>query len=347
MAGGFGLVLAAFYIIPAVFEQPWISIAQVLSPGVRPQDNYLFTRIADADHNRFNLLISLVASAELLVLALAAFTWRNARTRQAQLWWALLAWTAASAFLMFSPAAILWNHLPWLRFVQLPWRWLLCLNAGLSLLLTLAWRRWVWRVATPLALLGVLWLAGHRIQPPWWDRSIDVAELLEQHLSGTGYEGTDEYAPAKADPYNIKLDAPRLALDGGGAARFEVERWGPEKKSFTVEASRPGQLVVRLFNYPAWRVEVDGRPVRTETLEETGQMLIPIAAGASRVQIQFVRTWDRTLGEAISLMAATALLFWWRRQRRSAKLQNRGLPGARCAGSEPVANGGSDPILGF
>jgi 6-pyruvoyl-tetrahydropterin synthase related domain len=319
LSAGFGAALAAFYIVPARYEQPWINIAQVLSVGVRPHDNYLFTRIADPDHNRFNLFVSLVALAELVVLAMAAWSWRNGRTRQPQLWWPLLVWAGTSTLLMISLSAIFWEYLPWLRFVQLPWRWLLCLNVVFALLVTLAWRRWVGRAVASLVLLGVLLWTGHHVQPPWWDHAIDVAALLQQHQNGAGYEGTDEYTPIDADPYDIKLDAPRLALYGSGTARFEVEQWGPERKSFTAEVSQPGQLVVRLFAYPAWKVEVNGRPVRTDTLSDTGQMLIPVPAGVNRVQIQFVRTRDRTLGEATSLIALAGLLFWSRRKRRLLK----------------------------
>jgi len=32
-------------------------------------------------------------------------------------------------------------------------------------------------------------------------------------------------------------------------------------------------------------------------------MLVPVEAGANRVQIRFVRTWDRSLGVWISLLA--------------------------------------------
>ena len=67
-----------------------MNIAEVLSPGVRPQDNFLFIRINDVDHNRFNLLVSLVASAEMILLALAAFFSRPWRRHQPRIWWTLV-----------------------------------------------------------------------------------------------------------------------------------------------------------------------------------------------------------------------------------------------------------------
>src|SRR5205085_4825249 len=45
MAVVLGAALAGFYIFPAAYEEKWVNIAEVLSPGVRPQDNFLFTVI--------------------------------------------------------------------------------------------------------------------------------------------------------------------------------------------------------------------------------------------------------------------------------------------------------------
>jgi hypothetical protein len=59
-----GAALAGFYFVPAAYETKWVNIAEVLAPGVRPQDNFLFTMIKDVDHNRFNFLVSLVAAAD-------------------------------------------------------------------------------------------------------------------------------------------------------------------------------------------------------------------------------------------------------------------------------------------
>jgi hypothetical protein len=67
--------------------------------------------------------------------------------------------------------------------------------------------------------------------------------------------------------------------------------------------SAPDALALRLFNYPAWRVEVNGRQVQASTREGTGQLLVPVQAGANSVHIAFIRTWDRAAGAWISVLA--------------------------------------------
>ena len=301
-----GAGLAAFYIVPAAYEQKWVEIAQVLAPGVRPQDNFLFTILEDIDHNRFNFLVSLVAAAQIVMLAGAALLSRFHRRESPQLWWVLVSWSLLSALLMFSFSFFLWQHLPKLRFVQLPWRWLLCLNVPFALLTTMAWRRWAARALVCAAMLFVLVVTWHRVQPPWWDTSADINEMHDNQQDGSGYEGTDEYVPTGADPYEINKEARRVTFDGAGRSRIEVKQWDAESKFFIADVTSPGKLVVRLFDYPAWHVEVNGHPVAPETREITGQFMIPVEAGQNQVRITFIRTWDRTTGGLIS--AATVLL---------------------------------------
>jgi hypothetical protein len=160
-------------------------------------------------------------------------------------------------------------------------------------------------------MLAVIVFVWHRIQTPWWETSADFREMLEHQQSGAGYEGTDEYVPAGADPYEIKQGAPRVALDHSDTPnqiqQLQIQQWNAESKIFTTVVTHPGQLVLRLFNYPAWRVEVNGQAVATSTQEVTGQMLIPVTAGENRVRILFTRTWDRTLGGLISVLTALSL----------------------------------------
>ena len=306
-----GIGLASFYLLPAIFEEKWINIGEVLALGVRPQDNFLFTTIADLDHNRFNLLVSWVALAEIGILVLAIWRSHAWRSKKETLWLLLSAWGGVTILVMFSISNPLWQYLPKFRFVQLPFRWLLCLNAALALLLAMAARRWLTRALAAAALLAVLLVVGHRIQAPWWDNASDIQEVKEVMLDGIGNEGIDEYVPAGADPYELNKNLPRITDPSGNALSAQIIQWGPIEKHFIVQASRPTNLTLRLFNYPAWQVTVNDRPVATSSTEVTGQMLIPVAAGQSEVRIHFGRTLDRTIGDIVSLASLILLVAVW------------------------------------
>jgi hypothetical protein len=80
------------------------------------------------------------------------------------------------------------------------------------------------------------------------------------------------------------------------------------RKEFVVHSPEPVTAALRLLNYPAWRVEVNGRPVQARSNQQTGQMLIALPAGTSRVQVAFASTPDRLWGDAVSGAAALGLL---------------------------------------
>jgi hypothetical protein len=302
-----GGLLAAFSLLPAVYEQSWVNISELLSLGVRPIDNFLFHIMADVDHNRFNLLVSLVAAAEIAVAVGAAFLWwrKRAVPRLGSL---LVVWAVASALLMFPFTSLLWDYLPKLRFVQLPWRWLLCLNVALAMLIPIAFRRVQSRMLVCITLLAVVFAVWHRVQPPWWDTALDIAVMQDDIKTGKGYEGTDEYVPAGADPYEINRDARRVMWDGESHSFIHILQWDPEAKSFIADVDRPGKLALRLFNYPAWRVEINGQAVAAESREVTGQIMIPVQPGKNAVMLSFVRTGDRTVGALLSALTLAVML---------------------------------------
>jgi hypothetical protein len=329
-----GASLAAFYLLPAIYEQKWINIAEAVSAGSRPQDNFLFIHTNDADHDAFNRVISWVALLEIvatLVAGWAATSWRRSKRT---LWQTLLAWAVICSVLMFPVTALLWKFLPKLAFMQFPWRWLLCLSLVFSIFVTAGVRRWWMRIAVYAVAILIMITAWRRIQQPWWDNVADLREMQDNMATGAGYEGTDEYLPLAADPSAIdknaakvevyKIKADRVAVEGSARAAIQsipiqikpiqimpiqITQWNAESKTFTAEMSAPGQLALRLFYYPAWRVEVNGRVVEAQAREGTGQMLVPVEAGKNRVQITFARTWDRTVGGWISVVTILFLAF--------------------------------------
>ena len=320
-----GAGLAAFYLVPAIYEQRWVDISQVMAPGVRPQDNFLFTRTGDPDHNRFNFLISTVALAEVALLALVLWFSRPSKTNRREReredtqgniaalspWRLLATWGAVTALLLCSVSQFFWQHLPKFRFVQLPFRWLLCMNAALAVLLTMASKRWTVRILAYAVLLATVVIAGFRIQPPWWDTSDDLQEMSDAVRDGTGYEGTDEYVPTGADAYDLKKDLPRVSDEAGATLATRMLAWGPTEKHFVVHSAAAQDLTLRLFSYPAWQVVVNGHPVPTEKTESTRLIVVPVAAGDNDIHIYFRRTKDRLVGKSVALLSVIFFVVLW------------------------------------
>ena len=314
-----GACLSAFYLLPAIYEQKWINIEQAVSPGSRPDDNFLFIHTTDPDHDAFNHLISWIAILEMGVILVAGAATRLGRRLDDQVWGGLGLWAIACSVLLFPVSLVLWEILPKMQFMQFPWRWLLCLSVIFTIFVAVGLRSWWWRAAVcGMSILAIV-VVWHRVQAPWWDNAGDLREMQDNMETGAGYEGTDEYTPAGADPTAIDKDARNVTVAGPARAAIHVYRWDAESRTFTAEMSRPDQLALRMFPYPAWKTEVNGRVVRTGVREGTKQMLVPVEAGMNRVQITFVRTWDRRLGGWISIVVAGCVIFWiiWVRRHRA------------------------------
>lgn len=317
-----GACLSAFYLLPAIYEQRWIEIANAVSAGSRPSDNFLFIHTTDPDHDAFNRIVSWIAVLEVVMILAAAIAgklWRDARR---EVWKVLSVWALACSILMLPMSAFLWKILPKLQFMQFPWRWLLCMSTIFTLFVTVGLRRWWQRGAVCALSLMVLVVAWRYMQVPWWDTAADLREMQDNIATGVGYEGTDEYTPLGADPSAIDKDARKVTVAGPAHAAIDVLRWDTESKTFTAQMSAADQVALRLFRYPAWRASVNGREVEATAREGTGQMLIPVSAGMNRVELRLVRTWDRTAGVWISVVTAFSTLTFFlvsvRRPRTSA-----------------------------
>jgi hypothetical protein len=337
LALGFGL--AALYIVPATYEQRWVNITQALSPGLLPAENFLYTVINDPEHTFFNYIASTIAVTIIVFTGIAALVvhkdLRQAvenSTRRA-IWWIFFALAAAATLLMLRPTFFLWQLMPKLRFVQFPWRWMSILTVPLVYFLAAAFVRprfrWLLLVCVAALTTGT---AVFLVQHTWWDDE-DISTLRASIASGEGFDGTDEYDPVGDDHYNLPAKSPRAQVLPSADASSQaagapatptifIERWTPERKILRVESAQPVRLALRLLNYPAWQVDVNSSRVQPASADDTGQMIIPVAPGKSRVTVRFTRTPDRTLGAGLSILSAiaAAFLFWFGKRNRKTDL---------------------------
>ena len=324
LALGFGL--SGFYLLPAAYEQRWVNIGEALSSGLLPAQSFLYTRISDTEHTAFNFLASNVALLLIVMTGLACVAARKEAEERGRLrfWLTLLVLAAVATILMLRFTSVLWDVLPELRFVQFPWRWMSTVAVVWAFFLAATSARkkygWIWMAATVVVLAGT---ATYLVPHAWWDTE-DIPVLQSGIEEGKGFDGTDEYDPVGDDHYNLPEKAPLaevLSSDGRGGtaqeARIHVDRWGGEEKAISVSAREPVRVGLRVLNYPAWRVELNGKRITPQKAQESGQMIVPVGAGESRIVVCFARTRDRVLGNAVSLVSVLAALalIWLPRRR--------------------------------
>jgi len=324
MALGFGL--ASFYLIPAIYEQRWVQISAALYGGLTPADNFLYAKTSDAEHDAFNHIAS--HTAILLILwsicaGLAA--WHGSRRQtdgnlKCGLFVSLAALSWCAIALMFPVTTVFWRFLPELRFVQFPWRWMsiLALTAMTFTASSARGRmRWVWLLFAAFAITAS---AHYLVKHAWWDTE-DMPTLQAAIRDGIGFEGTDEYDPAADDHANLPQKQPRAVLlptpddpEARAKARVVVEKWSAEHRSIHVVTQKSARVALRLVNYPAWRVTLNGKRVSARHPEATGQMVVAVPAGESELRIDFTRTPDRTAGGWISVLSLMTLsVLYWKR----------------------------------
>jgi hypothetical protein len=235
------------------------------------------------------------------------------------------------ACLLLPFSDVVWRHAPELAFLQFPWRWLLVLSLALAALTGLELRgEMLTRRAALARVAAVVVVAGCMSGVAWeyfW-QPCDEEDNVRAQLTtfqGEGFAGTDEYTAAPADNGDIQQGLPRIRVlqsAGGDEAdssvaqnaewqastadlqpsEIQIRRWDVERISATIH-SGAGFAVLRVMDYPAWRVSVNGAPVNARPRRDDGLMTIPLTDGTSKIEVRYGATRDVWLGRFLSLIA--------------------------------------------
>ncbi len=346
-AGGMalGLGLAAFYIVPAAFEQRWVQIDRAIIAGIRVEDSFLFAHTANAFHDQVLHTASWILVAELAAALLAAYlAWKRNAGGNARI--TLTAMLPVILLLQVPASGVLWKYAPHMKFLQFPWRWVMALSVAGCVLASMALApgapRGRWRHMLSGGLMIALAIGGALLFFQPCDDEDAVSAQVAGFRSGQGIQGTDEYTPLGADNAAVQQHLPLVRLlpaaqddtaddttaDNpewrpgaagaistgivtggvtGSGASIDVQRSNGEHWMVRVVTPERGYAVLRLMDYPSWRVTVDGAPMPTRPTRKDGLMAVGVQAGEHAIDVQWVATKDVLAGRAVSALALLVL----------------------------------------
>jgi hypothetical protein len=352
---GLGMGLSSFYLLPAAWEQRWVDIHRVMeTPGQILENNWLFARHADnvlAYHDQVLQTVSTIAVVMIAAtLAAAVLCKVRGRLPGTQSWWSPLALIPVVVLLLqFSFSRPLWNLLPKLRFLQFPWRWLLVVEVPMAIFISAAlWprgnglrRRVVFSLASAMVFVGLTAFAGRFLfQMPYPEDT--VPGMLNVLQAGKGYSGMDEYEPIGGDVSLIAMNLPsacfvhdpstRLgkpnangdmvwdATQGTCETTYEAApNTGPVHQRIEGTSAQAGFLVLRLLQFPAWQIRLNGQDVVSAVAREDGLVVVPVSKGSFEVTADWKTSRDMIVARwlwGLSVLLLTCLFVFEQRLKR-------------------------------
>ncbi|MCA9944388.1 MAG: hypothetical protein KC449_12955 [Anaerolineales bacterium] len=284
-----------------------------------------------------------------VALAGALLAWRRAANNRWLVGFLLLG-LAGYLFLSLSWSEFLWTAVPQLAAFQFPWRFLapasflaafLCGGISLqrsqppagsvqndrqknkpaggfslrlrvsalnlSVILVLAVGHWGWLYPDLCDAPADLSVAGMVA----WEQATQTlgstasGELLPHDVEIVPDPTSPPAWEARLDPATLPAEATVLATD-----------YQPLRTTIELETAVPFQATLRIFNFPGWRVTVNGQAVPITRSDPEGWITVPVPDGRSTIQASFRETPLRLSADGVSLLSLVLFLgILWRTKR--------------------------------
>jgi 6-pyruvoyl-tetrahydropterin synthase-like protein len=210
-----------------------------------------------------------------------------------------------SIFFLTSSSIFIWKLLPFVNYVQFPWRLItfaVLATAGLAAFLT----NLKPKLSVSLAILSLVYITL-LVKPTGWFNHDD--HFYFEFPFNTSIMGANTPIWFNEN-HNIFLDIGHMN-DLQGISTFKELSWQTQKHIYEINAARDTEVLERTMYFPGWEVRVDGQKVDIDyqRVDYPGLITFKVPAGKHLIVTRFTEnTPPRILGDIISLISLATFL---------------------------------------
>ncbi len=312
LAAGLGLSISAVYWVTMVTEVGWIGVNEIQrDSSVDYSLNFLLSTFSPDNLNVW--WMNILASMTLLLFVPAFLLFFEGKRSLKP----IIVLTAFALFMSVPLSRPIWKLLPPLQETQFPWRWLVLISMGGSVLAAAALPL-LQRLDRPkrIAILGavaisIVFTLSHVVReavyfPP---------QRFETMLTDVrGSASVNYWFPIWARPGTREMTTQVEAADRSVA----VTSWQPEHREFSVSPGSATEARIKTFYYPHWTATSEGEVLTTRP-DKDGALLVSLSPNATSVQLDFReprQTKFSTITSLGGLMIAGMLVLPFRRRQK-------------------------------
>lgn len=329
-------MMAAFYMVPAVLENGYTQIGTILTGYFSYLNHFLYIRQFFLDKwgyggsawgpdDGISFFVGWSQLVALGILTLVVVYRGLVAAEKGRFWRRWFVWLGLLSVLVLgcfalslSRFAFIWSALPFLSFIQFPWRWLgvgviwLGLLGGLGVAF-IPWRNLRW---LSVALVVVVTLTNARYFRP---------EIFLADASGYYYDNPEkvriqmsdilpDYIPLTLHSTNVYKEKgipPRQEKEYFVGQTFSTEEAQVlldrgHEKLFSLNLPQDTQMTLAIAAFPGWQAEIDAQPTST-SLDDNGLLTVDVPAGQHTLGVFFGATFVRYWSDLVSFLALVAV----------------------------------------
>ena len=326
-----GLLLAAFYWLPAIAEKEltWIETTTVgyfsyteHFKGFRKLffDNSWgygtsVREIPGGEKDGMSYQVGWVHLLIMFIGLLGVYLNRKKKKYELILFIFVLIVIAFSVFMIHPRSQFIWDLLkPQLKYVQFPWRFLLLtsvsvslLGGGAILLMEQIGKKYVAFLVTALVLMVVFFNVSfflperylHYTQEEWLSGDLWKIQQRKAIL---------DYLPRSAQEAPAAVTTKEYEILTGDT---QVENFKKGSNWFSLNADVSSHTILRIYVYdfPEWKVFIDGKPIAIDNKNNLGLITLLLGEGKHTIYGQLFNTPVRALGNFLSLLGGFILIW--------------------------------------
>ncbi len=311
-SGVLALLLSAFYVLPVAVESPLVALQSATTEGYYNYQLH-YTNLHQLFISRFwgygasvwsdGDGMSFSAGQVQAVLLAIALLLAVVKKNITGVTLSLLA--IFCLFLTHGKSEIVWKTLFFLSYIQFPWRFLApaAFFISLSIVFSVSKFKFSKLVVSFIAVIAILTNIEY-FRPDIWHETTDEIFFSGKNMEYQMQAHKDFWPKTAGSPPQKQAPTSAYFTDSVG----EITLVSKKSASIIYQAKvigRPAIIVFPTVYFPGWTSLVNGaqKPVYPDA--NTGLISVDLPAGEWLVELKFVDTWPRTLGNVIS--AATFL----------------------------------------
>lgn len=322
-----GVLLSSFYILPAFGEMGYTNVSSQIGGGANYSEHFVcIQQLWNSQWGfggstkdcidglsfklgKMNILLVLLSLAAVIFL----FFSKQSKGKNFSLPLLSLVLLVMSIFLLTKVSLFLWDSIPFMSYLQYPWRFLnfsgfsIALLSGFLVFSLEKYQKKLGLIAAAVIVIGTLFFNAKLFAPSRY-MYIDVAVYTGQaHVLWNTSKISDEYLPKGFAKPQLQQDLPSgnpQNLKGTGETL--IHERSSIKLAGSFKNSTESTVLIQKAYYPNWKARVNGN--EAILTQASNGMTLNLPSGSGTFSIEFKQTALEQLGNYLTILGIIAIV---------------------------------------